>query len=186
MEKSRARPCAVLCAIFNCALPHRPDLLFVSRASHQARVRPTTENRPPRLLRITKQRMSELADDGTASLSHLSSQLLSYGYTSRPLDLVSLFLTPAPSHALQLADPGAYAEYVERIRAEGTARDQVVKCLWNMLGARMDSTEGLDALRSREMVGAYELERCRGLLVRAEKERDKARKDAELEKAKAK
>ncbi|KAL8292804.1 hypothetical protein RQP46_001416 [Phenoliferia psychrophenolica] len=122
----------------------------------------------------------------TASLSHLSSQLLSHGYTSRPLDLVSLFLTPPPSHALKQADPGAYAEHVARIRAEGTARDQVVKCLWNMLGARMDSIEGLENLRSREMVGQYELERSRGLLQRAEKERDRARKDAEQERAKTK
>lgn len=129
--------------------------------------------------------MADPSDD-PLSLSHLSSQLVAHGYTSRALDLVSLFLTPPPSHSLKKADPGAYAAHVERIRAESTARDQVIKCLWNMLGARMDAVEGIETLRSREMVGAYELERAKGLLGRAEKERDKARKDAEGERAKAK
>lgn len=124
--------------------------------------------------------------DSALSLSHLSSQLIAHGYTSRPLDLVSLFLTPSPSSALKASEPKAYLAHVARLRAEGAARDQVVKCLWNILSARTESLEELERLRGREMVAGYELERAKGLLARAEGERDKARKEAEGERAKAK
>ncbi|KAK4702751.1 hypothetical protein P7C70_g3471, partial [Phenoliferia sp. Uapishka_3] len=130
--------------------------------------------------------MDTSTSDSSASLSHLSSQLLSQGYTSRPLDLVSLFTTPPPPSSLRTTDPQSYAALVSRLRQESTARDQVVKCLWNMLGERINSVERLEEVRGRVGVVEYELERERARVRGVEKKREKARKEAEGERAKTK
>lgn len=55
-----------------------------------------------------------------------------------------------------------------------------------MLGARMDASEGMEALAARERVGSYELERVKGMLSKEKKAREAAEKEREKEAAKAK
>jgi hypothetical protein len=121
----------------------------------------------------------------SASLSHLSSQLQSLGYISRPLDLPQLFAA-TPASTSHLSSPSAILAHHAQLANEARAREQVVRCLWSMLGARMDASEGLEALAARERVGNYELERVKGMLSKEKKAREAAEKEREKETAKAK
>ncbi|ORY88107.1 hypothetical protein BCR35DRAFT_351231 [Leucosporidium creatinivorum] len=130
-----------------------------------------------------------MADDlyslDSASLSHLSSQLQSLGYISRPLDLPQLFAS-TPASTSHLSSPSAILTHQSQLANEARAREQVVRCLWSMLGARMDASEGLETLAARERVGNYELERVKGMLSKEKKAREAAEKEREKETAKAK
>lgn len=120
----------------------------------------------------------------SASLSHLSSQLQSLGYISRPLDLSQLFAS-TPASTSHLSSPSAILAHQAQLANEARACEQVVRCLWSMLGARMDASEGLETLAARERVGNYELERVKGMLSKEKKAREAAEKEREKETAKA-
>ncbi|KAM0754318.1 hypothetical protein T439DRAFT_175501 [Meredithblackwellia eburnea MCA 4105] len=120
----------------------------------------------------------------TESLSRLSAQLMAHGHITRPLELVSLFHTnPSPPST---ASAEAYQEHVDRLRAESLARDQVVKCLWNVLQVKAGMNEELEELRRLEKVGLYERERLRKMVDAEKKERDRLAKEAEGDRIRAK
>lgn len=141
-------------------------------------------------------------DDENKALSHLSSQLMSHGYISRPLDLISLFTQPsaplyAHTHASNDTTDNVNAPTDKEIQrslrtardkrvAQGRARDQVSKCLWTMLNARMDATATLEKLVTQYRVLSYDYERLQSLLKIEKSKRITAEKEQHGEKARAK
>ncbi|KAI5478882.1 Afadin/alpha-actinin-binding family protein [Pseudohyphozyma bogoriensis] len=121
-----------------------------------------------------------------SSLSHLSSQLIAAGFLSRPLELVSLFASSSSSSSSTATSEASYHRREERLKKETKAREQIVKCLWNMLASRLDEREGLEKAVTGLQVKEYELERMRASVDRAEKDKAIARKESEGDKARAK
>jgi hypothetical protein len=66
------------------------------------------------------------------------------------------------------------------------ARDQVSKCLWNMLNARIEATTGLEHLATQHRVLNYDYERINSLLKIEKLKRTSAEKEQEAEKARTK
>ncbi|BGP24260.1 afadin/alpha-actinin-binding family protein [Rhodotorula toruloides] len=117
------------------------------------------------------------------SLSALSTQLVSLGYLSRPLDLSTLFLAPPiPSNATAKA----LKKYHDLLILQARAREQIAKCLWGMLEQRQAERGTIEALLSREASAAEEAEREKNAADRARKEREVLGKELEAEKARAK
>lgn len=96
--------------------------------------------------------------DSSSSLSHLSSQLQSHGYTTRPLDL------SLPSQR---------------------SKDALIKCLWTMLAARTDANESLEKVGTELRVLRYDHERVQGMLRREKEGKVGVEKEMEGERAKA-
>lgn len=123
--------------------------------------------------------------DGTStedSLSALSSQLVSLGYLSRPLDLSTLFLSPAIPN-----NPSAKAlkKYHDLLILQARAREQIAKCLWGMLEQRQSERGVIEGLLAGEARAQEEVERERKARERAEREREAMGRELEAEKAKA-
>ncbi|GAA6001096.1 uncharacterized protein JCM10292_006372 [Rhodotorula paludigena] len=123
--------------------------------------------------------------DGTStedSLSALSSQLVSLGYLSRPLDLSTLFLSPAIP-----ANPSAKAlkKHHDLLILQARAREQIAKCLWGMLEQRQSERGVIEGLLAVEARAQEEVERERKARERAEREREAMGRELEAEKAKA-
>ncbi|KAJ8294914.1 hypothetical protein OF846_001983 [Rhodotorula toruloides] len=117
------------------------------------------------------------------SLSALSTQLVSLGYLSRPLDLSTLFLAPpTPSNA----SSKALKKHHDLLILQARAREQIAKCLWGMLEQRRAERGTIEALLSREASAAEEAEREKNAADRARKEREVLGKELEAEKARAK
>lgn len=117
------------------------------------------------------------------SLSALSTQLVSLGYLSRPLDLSTLFLAPPiPSNA----SSKALKKHHDLLILQARAREQIAKCLWGMLEQRQAERGTIEALLSREASAAEEAEREKNAADRARKELEVLGKELEAEKARAK
>ncbi|GAA5895071.1 hypothetical protein JCM8208_000105 [Rhodotorula glutinis] len=117
------------------------------------------------------------------SLSALSTQLVSLGYLSRPLDLSTLFLSPAlPSQ------PSAKAlkRHHDLLVLQARAREQIAKCLWGMLDQRQSEREVMEGLLAGEAKAAEDAEREHKARERAEREREAIARDLEAERAKTK
>ena len=117
------------------------------------------------------------------SLSALSTQLVSLGYLSRPLDLSTLFLSPAlPSQ------PSAKAlkRHHDLLVLQARAREQIAKCLWGMLDQRQSERDVMQDLLAAEAKAAEEAEREHKARERAEREREAIARDLEAERAKTK
>ncbi|GAA5863412.1 hypothetical protein JCM3774_005283 [Rhodotorula dairenensis] len=117
------------------------------------------------------------------SLSALSTQLVSLGYLSRPLDLSTLFLAPSlPS--------GASSKHVRRhqdlLILQARAREQIAKCLWGMLEQRQTERATIETLLAREARANEDSDRERKAADRARKEREAMGRELEAEKARAK
>ena len=121
----------------------------------------------------------------SASLADLSSQLRSLGYLARDLDL-SLLFASSPASTSHLSSPSAILAHQQTLASEARAREQLVRCLWSMLGARSEVNEGFEALASRERVGNYELERVKGMMNKEKRAREVAEQEKEKEVAKTK
>ncbi|SCV67589.1 BQ2448_5200 [Microbotryum intermedium] len=130
-------------------------------------------------------------DDSTtmdaASLSHLSSQLQSLGFITRPLDVASLFTAPTTTSGTKDMnhDPASILAHQASVQQQYRAREQVLRCLWSLLTARNDAAQGLEAVAARERVLAYELERTKAMLKREREARESSERDKQNEKAKA-
>ncbi|SCZ93771.1 BZ3500_MvSof-1268-A1-R1_Chr6-3g08874 [Microbotryum saponariae] len=124
-----------------------------------------------------------------ASLSHLSSQLQSLGFLSRPLDVASLFSAAAPTPTTAKGgtndDPASILAHQATMQQQYRAREQVLRCLWSLLTARNDAAEGLEAVSARERVLAYEIERTKAMLKREREAREASERDKQNERAKA-
>lgn len=147
----------------------------------------TKHSSPLRNTEMLDEKHSENED----SLAHLSAQLKAHGYITRSLDLLSLFSLPPPpllsSHEQtdkQLRTALKQAALARQ--AEDQAREQIVRCLWNMLGARVDATTAIERLSTELRVLLYDHERANGILAKEREKRLAAEKDAMAEKAKAK
>ncbi|GAA5924788.1 hypothetical protein JCM3775_005469 [Rhodotorula graminis] len=117
------------------------------------------------------------------SLSALSTQLVSLGYLSRPLDLSTLFLAPAlPSQ------PSAKAlkRHHDLLVLQARAREQIAKCLWGMLDQRQSEREVMEGLLAGEAKAADDADREHKARERAEREREGIARDLEAERAKTK
>lgn len=140
------------------------------------------------LKKPTKQQHSENED----SLAHLSAQLKAHGYITRQLDLLSLFTLPPPpifNSNEQHTDKqlrNALQQANQARQAEDQAREQIVRCLWNMLGARVDATTAIERLSTELRVLEYDHERANSILSKEREKRVVAEKEAMAEKAKAK
>ncbi|GAA5849738.1 hypothetical protein JCM8547_000549 [Rhodosporidiobolus lusitaniae] len=127
-----------------------------------------------------------LSDLATASaeesLSALSTQLLSHGYLTRPLDLSTLFLAPSlPSSS----SSKALKKHHDTLILQARARDQLAKCLWGMLEKRGEEREVLEGMLAREARAQGEGERERTMRERAEREAEGVRRELEAERARA-
>ena len=125
------------------------------------------------------------------SLAHLSAQLNAHGYITRPLDLISLFALPPPPLVTSAEQTdkqlrNALKQARAATEAQDKAREQLVRCLWNMLGARVDATTAIERLSTELRVLVYDHERANGILAKEREKRVLAEKDAMAEKAKAK
>ncbi|KDE04525.1 hypothetical protein MVLG_05091 [Microbotryum lychnidis-dioicae p1A1 Lamole] len=133
--------------------------------------------------------MDEPTTMDAASLSHLSSQLQSLGFLSRPLDVASLFsaaaATPTTAKGGTHDDPASILAHQATMQQQYRAREQVLRCLWSLLTARNDAAEGLEAVSARERVLAYEVERTKAMLKREREAREASERDKQNEKAKA-
>ncbi|SGY16958.1 BQ5605_C012g07043 [Microbotryum silenes-dioicae] len=133
--------------------------------------------------------MDEPTTMDAASLSHLSSQLQSLGFLSRPLDVASLFSAAAPTPTTAKGgthdDPASILAHQATMQQQYRAREQVLRCLWSLLTARNDAAEGLEAVSARERVLAYEVERTKAMLKREREAREASERDKQNEKAKA-
>lgn len=119
------------------------------------------------------------------SLSHLSSQLRSLGFIHRPLDLPALFAaTQKPSS--RSAKPEEILAYQKRLQQETRAREQVIRLLWSLLGARDEASERLEEVKTREQVLCYEMERSQAMVTREKRRADRMQEEREAEAAKAK
>lgn len=122
-------------------------------------------------------------DPTEASLSALSTQLVSLGYLSRPLDLATLFLAPS-------LPAGASSKQARKHRdlliLQARAREQIAKCLWGMLEQRQTERETIETLLAREARANEEADRERKAADRARTEREAMGRQVEAEKARAK
>ncbi|BGP55100.1 hypothetical protein JCM8202v2_002695 [Rhodotorula sphaerocarpa] len=117
------------------------------------------------------------------SLSALSTQLVSLGYLSRPLDLSTLFLAPSlPS----TASAKHVRKHQDLLILQARAREQIAKCLWGMLEQRQAERATIETLLAREARANEEAERERAAADRARKEREAMGRELEAEKARAK
>lgn len=126
-----------------------------------------------------------LLDATTAedSLSALSTQLVSLGYLSRPLDLSTLFLSPAlPSNP----SSKALKRHHDLLVLQARAREQIAKCLWGMLDQRQSERDVMEGLLAGEARAAEDAERERKARERTEREREAIARDLEAERAKSK
>lgn len=117
------------------------------------------------------------------SLSALSTQLVSLGYLSRPLDLATLFLAPS-------LPAGASSKHARKhqdlLILQARAREQIAKCLWGMLEQRQTERETIETLLAREARANEEADREQKAADRARKEREAMGRQVEAEKARAK
>lgn len=122
-------------------------------------------------------------DPTEESLSALSTQLVSLGYLSRPLDLATLFLAPS-------LPAGASSKHARKhhdlLILQARAREQIAKCLWGMLEQRQTERDTIETLLAREARANEEAERERKAADRARKEREAMGHEVEAEKARAK
>ncbi|GAA5963711.1 hypothetical protein JCM8115_004250 [Rhodotorula mucilaginosa] len=122
-------------------------------------------------------------DPTEESLSALSTQLVSLGYLSRPLDLATLFLAPS-------LPAGASSKHARKhhdlLILQARAREQIAKCLWGMLEQRQTERETIETLLAREARANEEADREREAADRARKEREAMGREVEAEKARAK
>ncbi|GAA5990900.1 hypothetical protein JCM10908_000071 [Rhodotorula pacifica] len=117
------------------------------------------------------------------SLSALSTQLVSLGYLSRPLDLSTLFLSPSvPSSA----SSKHIRKHQDLLILQARAREQIAKCLWGMLEQRQTERATIETLLAREARANEDADRERIAADRARKEREAMGRELEAEKAKAK
>ncbi|GAA6020843.1 hypothetical protein JCM10207_001677 [Rhodosporidiobolus poonsookiae] len=117
------------------------------------------------------------------SLNALSTQLVSHGYLSRPLDLQTLFLAPSlPSNP----SSKALKKHHDTLILQARAREQLAKCLWGMLEKRNEEREVLEGLLAREARASGDAERERTLRERLGREREQMARDLEAERARAK
>lgn len=117
------------------------------------------------------------------SLSALSTQLVSLGYLSRPLDLSTLFLAPSlPS----TASAKHVRKHQDLLILQARARERIAKCLWGMLEQRQAERATIETLLAREARANEEAERERAAADRARKEREAMGRELEAEKARAK
>ncbi|GAA6047011.1 hypothetical protein JCM3770_004150 [Rhodotorula araucariae] len=120
---------------------------------------------------------------GDESLSALSTQLVSLGYLSRPLDLRTLFLAPALP-----PDPSAKAlkRHHDLLVLQARARDQIAKCLWGMLEQRQSERGVMEGLLAGEARASEDADRERKGRERAERDREAMGRELEAERARVK
>ncbi|KAM0787372.1 hypothetical protein ACM66B_003458 [Microbotryomycetes sp. NB124-2] len=113
-----------------------------------------------------------------ASLAHLAHQLVSLGLVSRSFDL-DLALS-APNHTSNASSdtPQDIIERQRQLQLHHKSRDQLVRCLWQMLSQRQDSNDRLEVVQASNKVATYELDRVK---IQCDNER-KARLNSDKDK----
>lgn len=73
-----------------------------------------------------------------------------------------------------------------RLQVENRAREQTIRLLWSLLGAREEANERLEEIKTREQVLGYEMDRTQAMVSKEKKRADRMQEEREAEAAKAK
>lgn len=119
------------------------------------------------------------------SFSALSTELLSRGFLTRPLDLTTLFLSPSLPSSSSTSSK-SLKKHQDTLILQSRAREQLAKCLWGMLEKNAGEREALEGVMAREARAQMEGERERGMRERAEREGEQAKRELEMEREKRK
>lgn len=131
-------------------------------------------------------KMKSASKTDEKSLSHLSSQLRSLGFINRPLDLAELFASTPHSLSSRTRSPEEILAHQTRLQVENRAREQTIRLLWSLLGAREEANERLEEIKTREQVLGYEMDRTQAMVSKEKKRADRMQEEREAEAAKAK
>ncbi|KAK4055958.1 hypothetical protein OIO90_002951 [Microbotryomycetes sp. JL221] len=123
-------------------------------------------------------------ESDSASLAQLTHQLVSLGFVTRSFDLALLFPSTHANSKHQTEQD--LFDKQRQLQLQHKTKDQLVRCLWNMLTQHNQVNSRLEDMTSQHKVMAYEFDRLKLELDKSTKLRHAADKDKQAAETKFK